>query len=91
MPESPRDFLNDFGTLKLNKVYTNVCGKNGKVAYVSKKRVSLQDYKHEYGSAVKVLSDDDIKKRHLGKVKCVMRFKDDEELKSILTMYFESK
>ena len=81
-------WLKDFGTVKQNKVYTNVVGKNGKIAYVGKRTVSLQDFKSEYGSNVKILTPENIVSGHLGKVKCSMKFKTEEELKQILIKYF---
>lgn len=83
-----RDFLGTFGEVKANKIFTNVVGKNGKTAYISKRRVSLQDYKAEYGPTAKAFSEEEIKARHLGKVKCIVKFKTDDELKEILSKYF---
>jgi hypothetical protein len=84
----PRDFLSDFGEVKENKTFMNVT-KNGKVAYISKKRVSLQEIKPEYSSNAKTFTDQEIKQRHLGKVKCIVKFKNEDELKQILTAYFK--
>ena len=84
---SERDFLKDFGEVKINKVYTNVIGTN-KIAYVAKRRVSLQDYDKSYGSNVTIFDDKGITNCHLGKIKCRMKFKTDDELKDILTKYF---
>ena len=82
-----QDLLATFGDVKTNKIFTNVV-KNGKTAYIAKRRVSLQDFKPEYGTAVKIFTDEEVKTKHLGKVKCIFKFKTNDELKELLTKYF---
>jgi hypothetical protein len=82
------ELLKPFGTVEVKKTSTKVTGKDKKVAYVTNRRISLQDYKPEYGTNVRQLTEEKMKKAHLGNVKCVMKFKTDEELKDILTKYF---
>lgn len=89
MADKPdRSYLKDFGVVKEFKTYTTIAGKNKKLASVTKRRVTLEDYKPEYGSNVRIFTEEEIKTRHLGKTKCIMKFKTDDELKSILSKYF---
>ena len=88
---SSREFLKDFGDVKENKTFSIVKGEK-KIACVSKKQVSLQDYKLEYGGkSHKMFTEDEVKRRHLGRIRCIVKFKTDEDLKNILTEYFKDE
>ena len=88
---SREEFLADFGDVKNNKTFSIVKSEK-KIACISKKQVSLQDYKDEYGGAShKLFSEEEVKRRHLGKIRCIIKFKTDDDLKNILTEYFKNE
>ena len=89
-PEINVDTLKKFGTVKKNKHFINVTGENKKKAFIAKSKVSLQEYDEKYGKGdhVEIFSKDEIKKRHLGKVKCNIKFNSEDELVKLLTSYF---
>lgn len=77
-----------FGDIKETKHYTQVIDKSLKKALVMKRTVHLEDANKSYSSKIKSFSADEIKKRHMGKIKCIAYYKDDAELLNILDMYF---
>jgi len=85
-----KDMLEKFGTVNVAKHHVKIHTKN-KTAYVSGKQISLQDYKEEYGPNAKHFSEEEIKRRHLGKVCCQVAYKTDEELLDVLDKYFSEK
>lgn len=89
-PEINDATLEKFGSVKKNKHFTNIVDGNKKKACISKNKVCLQDYDEAYGTGdhVEIFSAEDIKKRHLGKVKCIIKFTSEEDLSTILEKYF---
>ena len=78
-----------FGEVREVKNYTLVYDKSMKKALIMKKRVHLEDAIKEYeGLKKRTFTKDEIKKRHMGKVKCIVKYSNDEELKKILGTYF---
>jgi hypothetical protein len=61
-----------------------------KKALIMKKSVQLEDSSkaNEFGLPVKIFLPEEIKKRHMGKIKCSVKFSNDEELAKILKIYF---
>lgn len=84
--------LSKFGEVRVVKNYTMVYDQSLKKALVMKKSVQLEDTSkiNEFTGImlVKVFSTEEIKKRHMGKVKCSVKYNNDDELKKILKTYF---
>lgn len=83
--------LSKFGEVRIVKNYTMVYDPSLKKALIMKKRVQLEDASkaNEFtGMSVKVYTPEEIKKRHMGKIKCSVKYASDDELKRILQIYF---
>lgn len=82
--------LSRFGTIKQteSKSYLQVLDGSLKKALIMKRTVHLEDASKKYSENMKVFTPDEVKKRHMGKIKCIVSYKTDEELSRILTMYF---
>lgn len=81
--------LKKFGVVKQAKAYTKITNEaDKKVACVLKKSVVLPVMKPEFGTEVKTFTDDEIKKRHLGKFKYAIKVKNDAEILALLEKYF---
>jgi len=85
--EERKEVMEKFGTVNAGKHHIKVHNKN-KAAYVSGKQISLQDFKPEYGPNARHFSDDEIKRRHLGKIRCQVVYKTADDLKGVLEKYF---
>jgi hypothetical protein len=77
-----------FGDIKETKHYTQVIDKSLKKALIMKRCVHLEDANKPYSTKMRSFKVDEVKKRHMGKVKCIAHYKDDAELLNILEMYF---
>lgn len=81
--------LGKFGEVKVVKNYSQVLDKSLKKALIMKKCVHLEDTSKTYKDLpTRIFTAEEIKKRHMGKIKCVVKYKNDEELKLILETYF---
>lgn len=75
-----------YGSVKKSKHHIKIIGKT-KTAYITKRHVSLQEYKPEFGEG-KTFSAEEIKRRHLGKIVCSLPHKTLDELCRVLDLYF---
>jgi hypothetical protein len=62
--------LYNFGEVRETKHYSIVYDKSLKKALVMKKSVHLEDATKDYGLKIRKFTLDEIKKRHMGKIKC---------------------
>ena len=83
-----RNELCKFGEVKETKHYIQVFDPSLKKALVMKRCVHLEDSSKNYGEDMKIFTPEEIKKRHMGKIKCIVKYRTDDELKSILQAYF---
>ena len=83
-----REQFNKFGDVKVTKHYIVVFDKTLKKAIVTKRCVHLQDGDKEYSDKMRVYSKEEVIKRHMGKMKCVVKYKDQQDLMRILDLYF---
>jgi hypothetical protein len=81
--------LSKFGEIRETKHYIQVYDKSLKKALVMKRCVHLEDASKQYdGLSVKTFTPEEIKKRHMGKIKCIVKYTNDSELAKILQIYF---
>ena len=80
--------LGKFGEVSETKHYTQVTDKSLKKVLIMKRSIHLEDGDKKYSEKMRVFTPDEIKKRHMGKIKCIAKYKDDAELLKILQMYF---
>lgn len=81
------ELLKKFGPIKQTKTYVKVT-KDKKTACIQKDSIFLMIHRPDFGQNVRIFSDDEIKKRHLGKFKYLMKAKDSTEMMGILDKYF---
>jgi hypothetical protein len=80
--------LKKFGEIKETKHYVQIQDKSKKKALVMKRTIHLEDADKAYSEKMRKFTDEEIKKRHMGKIKCIAGYKDETELIKILEMYF---
>jgi hypothetical protein len=80
--------ISKFGEVRETKHYIMVYDKSLKKALIMKRSVHLEDADKNYGQKTRIFSNDEIKKRHMGKIKCIAKFDNETELETILTTYF---
>lgn len=81
--------LAKFGEVRVTGHYTIVYDKSLKKALIMKRSVHLEDADKDYGTLkIRKFTTDEIKKRHMGKIKCIVKYSSDDELKRILEIYF---
>ncbi len=61
---------------------------NGKKAYFSGRRIQLLSYNSDYGKGFVEVTEQEAKKKHLGKVRCLGTVTSENELLEILSKYF---
>jgi hypothetical protein len=83
-----KEVLKKFGDIKETKHYTQVTDKSKKKALIMKRTIHLEDANKIYSSKMREFMNDEVKKRHMGKIKCIVGYKDETELLKILEMYF---
>lgn len=76
-----------FGDLKETKHYIQIRDKSLKKALIMKNSMQLEDADKKYG-VMRKFSLEEVKKRHMGKMKCIVKYKDDEEVIKILELYY---
>jgi hypothetical protein len=77
-----------FGETRSTKHYIQVADKSKKKALIMKNSVHLEDSDKKYGDKMRVFTKEEIEKRHMGKIKCVVKFKEEQEVLKILELYF---
>lgn len=83
--------LSKFGEVRVVKNYSMVYDQSLKKALIMKRCVHLEDaskINELSGMTIKVYTPEEIKKRHMGKIKCSVKYANDDELKKILKAYF---
>lgn len=80
--------LSKFGSIKEVKHYIEVYDPSLKRALITKRCVHLEDGDKKYSDKMRVFTEEEIKKRHMGKIKCIAKYKNDIQLKQILELYF---
>jgi hypothetical protein len=80
--------LRKFGTIKEVKHYIEVYDPSLKRALITKRCIHLEDGNKHYSDKMRIFTKEEIKKRHMGKIKCIVKYKNDIELIKILRMYF---
>lgn len=81
--------LSTFGEVRETKHYLMVYDKSLKKALIMKSCVHLEDSTKTYdGLQVRIFSKEEIKKRHMGKIKCIVKYSNNEQLQKILEIYF---
>ena len=80
--------LNKFGTVKEVKHYIEVADPSFKRALITKRCVHLEDGSKKYSDKMRVYTEEEIKKRHMGKIKCIAKYKNEIQLVEILEKYF---
>jgi len=83
-----KEKISKFGDIEETGSYIKVSDKSFKKALVMKHCVHLEDSNKVYGEKMRVFSQEEIKKRHMGKTKCIVQFSTDKELQQILQAYF---
>jgi len=84
-----RTELAEFGEIKQTKHYVQVIDRSLRKALVMSKGVYLEDASKTYENLqVRIFKIEEIKKRHMGKVKCFVKYHSDDELMKILQTYF---
>ncbi|MDD5649332.1 MAG: hypothetical protein PHF86_02795 [Candidatus Nanoarchaeia archaeon] len=81
--------LSKFGKVRKTNNYIIVSDESLKKALIMKKSVHLEDATEKYGELkTRIFSQEECKKRHMGKIKCVVEYSNDQELEQILQAYF---
>jgi len=81
--------LSKFGDVKETKNYLKVYDKSLKKALIMSRCVHLEDSSKTYeGLKTRIFNEEEIKKRHMGKVKCIVKYSNVDELEKILQIYF---
>ena len=83
-----KKILSKFGTIKEVKHYIEVSDPSLKRALIKKRCIHLEDGNKKYSDKMRVYTEEEIKKRHMGKIKCIAKYSNDIELIKILEMYF---
>lgn len=80
--------LQKFGEVRSTKHYIQVVDKSLKKALIMKRSVHLEDSLKKYGEKMRIYTEQEVKKRHMGKMRCVVKFNEDQEVLNILNLYF---
>ena len=62
-----------------------------KIAYIFGKKIQLLEYKSDYGSSFRQVSEEQAKKKHLGRIRCIGTVSDEKQLLNVLLKYFSTK
>jgi hypothetical protein len=76
-------------TYKTTKFFTTFTDSSGKKAYFSGKRLQLLEYDPSYGKNFIQITEEQAKKKHVGKVRCLGIVYDEYQLLVIFSKYFK--